>query len=82
MKNPLGFSKFVGFIILVISSFLFGSNYIPVKQFKTGDGMFFQLILCIGVWLVGFVVYCFRNFPKFYAMPLFGGFLWAVCLFF
>lgn len=69
-----------GFLFLLGSSFLYGSNYVPVKQFETGDGMFFQFILCLGIWLVGFVVNWFRGFPKFYALPMLGGFFWAVRL--
>ena len=38
-----------------------------------GDGMFFNLILCLGVWSVGAVVNIIRNFPKFYFLPMFGG---------
>ncbi len=69
--------SYTGFIFLIGSSILYGSNYLPVKQFNTGDGMFFQLLLCIGIWLVGFVLNCVRGFPKFYALPLLGGFLWS-----
>lgn len=67
-----------GFLFLLGSSFLWGSNYVPVKHFETGDGMFFQFIVCIGIWLVGFIVFWLRQFPKFYALPLLGGFLWSV----
>lgn len=69
---------YTGFLFLIGSSFLYGSNYVPVKQYETGDGMFFQFVLCIGIWLVGFIVYWCRHFPKFYALPLIGGFFWAV----
>ena len=37
-----------------------------------GDGMFFQMILCIAIWLVGFVVNCIRDFPKFFPLPMLG----------
>ena len=70
--------SFVGFLFLIGLSLLYGSNYVPVKQFETGDGMFFQFILCLGIWLVGLVVNCIQNFPKFYPLPMLGGFFWAV----
>ena len=55
----------------------FGSNFIPVKKYNTGDGMFFQWVLCIGIWLVGLIVNLIRYQPPFY-MPLFlGGVLWT-----
>lgn len=66
-----------GYISLVVAVFFYGSNYLPVKQYETGDGMFFQLILAIGIWLVGFVCNCIRQFPRFYALPMIGGALWA-----
>jgi glucose uptake protein GlcU len=70
-------SELSGFILLGASSVLYGSNYIPVKQFETGDGMFFQLIFCIAMWVVGVLVNIFSNFPRFYAFPLLGGALTA-----
>lgn len=69
---------YVGFLCLLGSSILFGSNFLPVKQFETGDGMFFQLILCLAIWTVGFVVNWIRNFPKFYALPMVGGICWVI----
>ena len=35
---------------------LFGTNYLPLKQYSVGDGFFFQLMLCTGIWLVGMLV--------------------------
>lgn len=69
---------YVGFLCLTVSILFFGSNYLPVKQFQTGDGMFFQLVLTTAIWTVGFVVYAIRGFPKFYALPMLGGFLWVI----
>ncbi|CAF0712887.1 unnamed protein product [Brachionus calyciflorus] len=76
-SNSTTLPTYSGFLFLVGSSFFYGSNYLPVKQYETGDGMFFQLILCIAIWTVGFIVNCIRKFPTFYPLPLFGGFLWA-----
>lgn len=70
--------EYVGFLTLFTSLILYGSNYVPVKQYETGDGMFFQFFICTGIWIVGFVVYWIRNFPKFYALPMLGGLFWAV----
>lgn len=76
-SNSTTLPAYSGFLFLIGSSFFYGSNYLPVKQYETGDGMFFQLILCVAIWTVGFIVNCIRNFPKFYPLPLLGGFLWA-----
>jgi hypothetical protein len=69
--------EYSGFLFLLGSSFLFGSNYLPVKQYETGGGLFFQLILSIGVWTVGFIVNWAVQFPKFEVIPMIGGVLWA-----
>lgn len=69
---------YMGFAALVLSVLFFGSNYLPVKQFETGDGLFFQLILTTGIWTVGFIVNAIREFPKFYALPMLGGFFWVL----
>lgn len=74
---PATVPSYVGFICLTVSILFFGSNYLPVKQFQTGDGMFFQLILTTAIWTVGFVVYAARGFPTFYALPMLGGFFWS-----
>jgi hypothetical protein len=68
---------YIGYIALTISILFFGSNYLPVKQFETGDGMFFQLMLTTGIWTVGFIVFCIRSYPTFYALPMLGGFFWV-----
>ncbi len=62
-----------GYITLAIAIIFYGSFLLPVKKYKTGDGMFFQLILCLGIWSVAFVVNWVRDFPKFYALPMVGG---------
>jgi hypothetical protein len=69
--------SFVGYIALSISVFFLGSNYLPVKAFETGDGMFFQLILTSGIWFVGFVVNCIQGFPKMYPLAMLGGVFWS-----
>ena len=66
-----------GYLSLVLAVFFFGSNFLPVKQYETSDGMFFQLVLCLAIWSVGFVVYWIRGFPPFYALPMIGGALWT-----
>jgi len=55
----------------------FGSNFVPVKKFETGDGVFFQWILCCAIWLSGMVVNIARGFPQFQPFAMLGGFLWC-----
>ncbi len=65
------------YVFMFISSVFYGSNYLPVKHYETGDGFFFQFMLCIGIWISGIPVYAYQAFPTFYSWPLFGGFLWS-----
>ncbi|XP_062513953.1 transmembrane protein 144-like isoform X2 [Corticium candelabrum] len=46
----------IGFIAAAIAVIFFGSQYLPVKKFDTGDGIFFQWIMCIAIWICGLVV--------------------------
>ncbi|VDK69546.1 unnamed protein product [Dibothriocephalus latus] len=70
-------SPTAGWVAIVIAALGFGTNYLPVKKFKMGDGMFFQWIMCNAILLVGVIVNCAVGCPKFYPLAMFGGALWA-----
>ncbi|XP_041479621.1 transmembrane protein 144-like [Lytechinus variegatus] len=70
-------SNAAGFIGAAVAIVCFGSNLVPVKHVETGDGMFFQWIMCSGVWFVGLMINLFRSSPTFYPLSMLGGFLWA-----
>ena len=48
-------------------------------------GMFFQWIVCIGIWLVGLVVNMARNQPPLFLPSIVGGIFWCtgmyVCMY-
>ncbi|XP_015280249.1 PREDICTED: transmembrane protein 144 [Gekko japonicus] len=67
----------IGFTSSAIAVLLFGSNFVPVKKFDTGDGMFFQWILCTSIWIVSLIVNLIQNCPRFWPLAMVGGFLWA-----
>ena len=46
----------VGFIGCLVASIFFGSNLLPVKQFSAGDGVFFQFVFCVAVWIIGLIL--------------------------
>lgn len=46
-------------------------------KFYKGDGMFYQLAVCVSIWSVGAVVNIVREFPTFYFLPMIGGFCWC-----
>jgi glucose uptake protein GlcU len=66
-----------GYVCCVIAGILFGSNFIPVKKFETGNGIYFQWILCSAIWLAGFIVNAGRAFPPFQPLAMLGGALWC-----
>ena len=67
----------LGYLFAFFSVFFFGTNFIPVKQYKTGDGMFFQFVMCTGIFVVGLIVNSVRNQPQFQPFAMLGGALWA-----
>lgn len=69
----------IGFVAASISVLGFGSNFVVVKKYETGDGMFFQLIMCVGIWIVGVVVQIIRaDTAKFEPYAMLGGMVWAL----
>ena len=69
--------QWLGYIAAAVAVAFFGSNFIPVKKFDTGDGLFFQWVMCVGIWLVGMVVNVIQQQPPFFLPVLLGGFLWV-----
>ena len=67
----------MGYIGAIIAIIFFGTNFVPIKKFDTGDGIFFQWILCVGIWIVGLIVNLIRGQPPFFYPSLIGGFLWT-----
>jgi len=69
--------EWLGYIAAAVAVLCFGSNFVPVKKFETGDGMFFQWILCTGIWLTGLVVNGIQGWPRFEPIAMIGGVLWC-----
>ena len=67
----------VGYVAVFVAVFFYGSNFIPVKRFETGDGIFFQWIMCIGVWLTGLVINFARQQPPFFSPVVIGAVCWT-----
>ena len=43
-----------GFIAVLLASIFWGSNFIPARQAKAGNGILFQFFMCSGIVTVGF----------------------------
>ena len=57
---------------------LFGSNYLPIKRYDVGDGLFFQFMLCAGIWFVGIVIALMRPAARsIEPLAAFGGMVWC-----
>ncbi|XP_071087066.1 transmembrane protein 144-like isoform X1 [Haliotis cracherodii] len=68
--------QYLGFISCAVSATFYGTNFIPVKKFETGDGMFFQWVLCNAIFIVGLVIQIVRT-SQFYSLVMVGGAIWA-----
>ena len=46
-------NSIIGYIGVAVAVLFFGSNFIPIKKYETGDGVFFQFVVCMGTihWL-------------------------------
>lgn len=71
------YSKATGFVSCGIAMLFFGSNFAPVKKYETGDGMFFQWVLCSAIFAVGVMVHAYKGWPTFQPEAMLGGALWA-----
>nr|VZI46929.1 unnamed protein product [Spirometra erinaceieuropaei] len=70
-------SPAAGYVALVVAALGFGTNYLPIKKFNMGDGMFFQWIMCTAIVFVGLIVHCAVGSPKFYPLAMLGGAFWG-----
>lgn len=66
-----------GFAAISVTLVCLGSNFVPVKRFEIGDGMFFQFMQAIGIWSVAIVVQLIRG-SVFESYAMLGGVLWAM----
>uniref|UniRef100_A0A8C5KSR6 Transmembrane protein 144 n=1 Tax=Jaculus jaculus TaxID=51337 RepID=A0A8C5KSR6_JACJA len=66
-----------GYISSSVAILLYGSNFVPLKKYDTGDGMFLQWVLCAAVWLVALVVHLILHCPTFWPLAMLGGCIWA-----
>lgn len=65
----------------LVSVLLFGSNYLPIKRYHVGDGLFFQFCLCGGIYLVGLSINHLHPYsdspPPFQPLSALGGVAWC-----
>ncbi|CAJ1344515.1 unnamed protein product [Effrenium voratum] len=66
-----------GYLCALVSVLFFGSNFAVVAKYDAGDGMLFQLVLCLGIWITGLCVLLLRGNPAFYPVAMSGGAIWC-----
>lgn len=69
-----------GFAAAGIAAVFFGSNFIPCKQYDMGDGMYFQFVMAVGIWVLGLFYFIYQE-PQtgyFHPFALLGGTIWSI----
>lgn len=66
-----------GYVSCGVAVFFYGSNFVPVKKIHTGDGLFFQWVLCAAVWCTSLVANIILKSPAFWPLAMLGGAIWA-----
>ncbi|XP_031424535.1 transmembrane protein 144b isoform X2 [Clupea harengus] len=67
----------LGFIGCMVAAVFYGSQFVPVKKVETGDGVFFQWVNCLAIWLVGFLGDQLLHSPAVHPFTMLGGAIWA-----
>lgn len=67
-----------GYVAVGIAGLFFGSNFIPAKKVRTGNGIMFQFFMCTGIFCVGVITEIVRGNYQFYALSMVGGAMWAL----
>ncbi|EGG13892.1 transmembrane protein [Cavenderia fasciculata] len=68
----------LGYIGAIIASVFFGSNYVPVKNFPTGNGIAFAWVMSVGTLCTAYVAMFISGSYIFDPWGLLGGSLWSV----
>ncbi|EFA81285.1 transmembrane protein 144 A [Heterostelium album PN500] len=67
-----------GYIGAIIASVFFGSNYVPAKNFPTGNGFAFAWVMSMGTLCTAYVAMFISGSYMFDPWGLLGGSLWAI----
>lgn len=70
-------SQGLGFIGVALAAVGFGSNFVVIKKYDPGDGMFFQFCECVGIFFTGIIYYVAKGAPAVQTTAMAGGVLWA-----
>jgi hypothetical protein len=85
-------SEVLGLVSVLMAVLLFGSFAVPVRWSRTGDGIFFQWMMCSAIFLVGIVIHFVQcavgrnagidsvahTCPQFEPLAALGGAIWCI----
>ncbi len=75
-SNPI-----IGYLSALVAVISFGSNFVFAKGVDLGDGVFFQFIMCVGIWVTSIpVLLTCGAFPQStaeFGRGMLGGVLWC-----
>jgi len=72
------YPKWLGFLCSGIAVLFFGSYMLPVKRIYSGNGIFYQWSMCLGIWCAGLAVFAYQGFPGFEPLAMLGGACWCI----
>lgn len=69
-------SDVAGYCAALVAVMFFGSNFVPIKNVKTGDGVFFQFFMCNAIFMTSLPVLLMQG-ATFHGLAMIGGALWC-----
>lgn len=75
-------SPALGYSAAAVAILFFGSNFLPVKRFNSGNGIYFCWVMCAAIWVCGMAYYtglCVADgeCPSFQPLAMLGGAIWC-----
>uniref|UniRef100_A0A914DRH3 Transmembrane protein 144 n=1 Tax=Acrobeloides nanus TaxID=290746 RepID=A0A914DRH3_9BILA len=71
-------SAIIGLLACAVASLFFGTMFVPVRKYASGDGLFVQWVMSSAILVVGIIVNMFVGFPAFQPLAMIGGVCWAI----
>ncbi|KAF2076621.1 hypothetical protein CYY_002107 [Polysphondylium violaceum] len=68
----------LGYIGAIVASVFFGSNYVPVKNYPTGNGIGFAWVMSLGTLVSAYIAMFISKNYIFVPIGLLGGTLWSI----
>jgi hypothetical protein len=73
----------LGYLYVTLAVILFSLFPLPTKTSECGDGVYFQFLMCCGIWMVGASLYYYQcltasECPQYVPLASAGGSIWAL----